>query len=121
MFKFLCAIGILILLVGGWIFGEAAAEHFEDNLERTIVNGFAYFLNHPVDVIFWAIVSYFGIFVVMFGCGFFYIYVILGIYNHIKRKRAWKRKEQAEQQKQLLLHKTEQLKLSWNNLQKESL
>lgn len=120
MFVLFCIIVFLILLVGGWIFGEAAANHFADSFVNTVVNGFAYFLNHPVDVIFWAIVGYAGIMALMFGCGFFYIFVILNIYDHIKLKRQWKRERQAEQQKQLLLNKTEQLKLSWNNLREEN-
>ena len=84
MFRLFCIIVFLILLVGGWIFGEAAASHFADSFEETVVNGFAYCLNHPVDVIFWAIVGYGGMMALLFSCGFFYVFVILKIYDHIK-------------------------------------
>lgn len=117
MLKLFCGIVFLILLVGGWIFGEAAASHFADSFEQTVVNGFAYFLNHPVKVIFWAIVGYAGMMAALFGFGFFYIYVILEIYDYIKRKKEWKREEQAQKQKQL---QNEQLRLSWNNLQEQN-
>lgn len=123
MWKIFLGIVFLILLVGGWIFGEAAANHFADSFVDTVVNGFAYVLNNPVDVIyviFWAIVGYAGIAVLIFGCVFFYNFVILEIYDYIKRKKEWRRQEVAQQQKQLSLSKTEQLQLSWNNSREEN-
>ena len=115
MFVIFCVIVFLILLVGGWIFGEPAASHFADSFEKTILNGFTYFLNHPVDVIFWAIIGYAGIFVIMFGGGFFYIFV-LNIYHHFKLKREFKKEWE---QKKLLRKRKEQLKLSFDNLSQE--